>query len=73
MDCGLWHFIEAVCLVGATFGVYTTEDGVFGDVSIEELGSSLLNLQTIGIFNDYRITFAGLTGFADHCKTLNRF
>ncbi|KAF9543727.1 hypothetical protein EC957_000506 [Mortierella hygrophila] len=75
VDSGLRYLIKVVFLDGAgtTLGVHTTEDGVFGDVSIEELGRSFPGLQTLGIFSNDRITLAGLTGFADHCKTLTRF
>ncbi|KAG9062346.1 hypothetical protein KI688_005261 [Linnemannia hyalina] len=75
VDSGLRYLIKVVFLDGAgtTPRVHTTEDGVFGDVSIEELGKSFPGLQTLGIFNNNRITLSGLTGFADHCKTLTRF
>ncbi|KAG0289368.1 hypothetical protein BGZ97_006480, partial [Linnemannia gamsii] len=75
VDSGLRHLVKVVCLVGAgtASGVYTTGDSVFGDETMEELGRSFPGLQDLGIFNNYRITLTGLTGFAYHCKTLTRF
>ncbi|KAK3841553.1 MAG: hypothetical protein J3R72DRAFT_445103 [Linnemannia gamsii] len=74
-NSGLGSLIKVVCLLGSatTSGVYTTGDGVFGDKTLEAIGRSFSTLQELGIFNNYSITFAGLTGFVEHCTTLTRF
>ncbi|KAG0278851.1 hypothetical protein BGZ95_002957 [Linnemannia exigua] len=74
-DSGLGSLIKVVCLVGSgtTSGVYTTGDGVFGDKTLEDIGRYFSTLQEMGIFSNYSITSAGLTGFVEHCTTLTRF
>ncbi|KAG0378247.1 hypothetical protein BGX24_004388 [Mortierella sp. AD032] len=74
-NSGLGSLVKVVCLVGSgtTSAVYTTGDGVFGDKTLEDIGRSFSTLQELGIFNNYSITFAGLTGFVEHCTTLTRF